>query len=233
MAKSLKRKITDKITIDIVPVNSSVDLQQRVWAINWFNYKKKWLYTLYNRLAVRNVIKVGGQLLFKGHNRQTLFGDETLARETLLVVTYPKIDNFLDMLTIKAFQVKSLLRVKAVKNFVFGFMKRVDTNTMNISRNTGTYLVWHYQGNIDKHLLRQLLDKYHLNLFFQGEKLAQLKRSEQGKEDVIPPLIMDGIVLLKPDSPPLQYKEFIDDETFNNICAGNKSNYVAIFDREK
>ncbi len=40
---------------------------------------------------------------------------------------YPKINDFLNMLMIKAFQIVSLLRVKAVKDFVFGFTKRMDS----------------------------------------------------------------------------------------------------------
>lgn len=233
MEQPLKRNLTDKVSVEILPVDSEKDLHERVWAINWFNYKRKWLYTLYNRLAAKHVIQVGGRLLFKGHRQRTLFGEETLARHTLLIVTYPKVDNFLDMLTIKAFQLKSLLRLKAVKKFVFGFTRRVDTETVaGVGKKSGAYLVWHYQGPIDVDSLRQLASKHNLQVFFYGKKIGQIKRSKQGKDDVIAPFFMDGIILLVADTSNA-YEEFVADSDFIQLADGNKTNYVAIFDRVK
>jgi len=233
MEQLLKRNLTDKISVEILPVDSEKDLHERVWAINWFNYKRKWLYTLYNRLAAKHVIQVGGRLLFKGHRQRTLFGEETLARHTLLIVTYPKVDNFLDMLTIKAFQLKSLLRLNAVKKFVFGFTRRVDTETVEgVGKKSGAYLVCHYQGVVDSDRLHQLAGKHNLQMFFHGKKTGQIKRSEQGKDEVIAPFFMDGIILLVADNSNA-YEEFVTDSDFIQLADGNKTNYVAIFDRVK
>ncbi len=63
---SLKRQLTKSISIEVIPVDGSKEINERVWAINWFNFKRKWLYNLYNLLASKYVVQVGGQLLFNG-----------------------------------------------------------------------------------------------------------------------------------------------------------------------
>ena len=229
----LRRDLTKTIAVEIVPEGEGDILTDRIWAIYWFNYKKKWLYTLYNRLAAPHVIKVGGELLFKGHNQKTLLGDSEWARQTLLIVTYPKIDNFLEMLTVKAFQLKSLLRVKAVKDFVFGFTKRIDlnkTDSSSIVRQNNSYLVFHYQGAFDQSKIYELAEEYNLQVFFHGAKMALLKRIEEGKEDVLAPFFMDGILLFNSDSAN-NYNDFVTSEKFKAICQDTTSCYAAIFDR--
>lgn len=78
----LSQQVTKTIKIEITPTHNEDISEERIWAINWFNYKNKWLYSLYNRLASPHVIKVGGQLLFKGHQVEQLSGSKDLARET-------------------------------------------------------------------------------------------------------------------------------------------------------
>ena len=231
----LKRDLTKTISVEIIPVGQGDIITDRIWAINWFNYRKKWLYGLYNRLAAPHVIKVGGQLLFKGHNQQILFGDEELSRQTLLIVTYPQIDNFLEMLTVKAFQLKSLLRVKAVKDFVFGFTKRLDKNEAAIMpkyNGTDSYLVYHYQGNAEQAKLYELARDNNVKVFFHGEKMARLKRIEVGKDDVLAPFFMDGIIVFEAENEEKVYN-FAASEAFLNHNMLNKSGFAAIFDRVK
>jgi len=178
----LSKKLTKTITVEIVPTTQGNIEEDRIWAINWFNYKQKWLYSLYNRLASPYVIKVGGQLLFKGHNIKSMFGSEDLARHTLLVVTYPKINNFLEMLTIKAFQLFSVLRVKAVQDFVFGFTRRVDSFASTSTPKfigSESYLVYHYTEDIEKWELYEAAREHDAKVYFHGEKIAQLKRIEE------------------------------------------------------
>ena len=233
--KPLKRDLTKTISVEIIPVGQGDINTDRIWAINWFNYRNKWLYTLYNRLAAPHVIKVGGQLLFKGHNQQTLFGDEALSRQTLLIVTYPGIDNFLEMLTVRAFQLKSLLRVKAVKDFVFGFTKRMDKNEVAIMpkyNGTDSYLVYHYQGNADQLKLFELAQDNNMKLFFHGEKMARLKRTEVGKDDVLAPFFMDGIIVFEAENEEL-VANFAASEAFLQHNMLNNSGFAGIFARVK
>jgi len=231
----LKRELTKTIDVEIIPIGRGDINTDRIWAINWFNYKKKWLYKLYNRLAAPHVIRVGGQLLFKGHNSQSLFGDEELSRQTLLIVTYPKIDDFLDMLTIKTFQLVGLLRVKAVKDFVFGFTRRVDkheTGIMPKYNGNDSYLVYHYQGNTNHDELYELAGENNVKVFFHGEKMAQLKRLEEGKDDILAPFFMDEIMVFEAENDK-RLADFADSSEFLQHKTLNSKSFVAIFSRVK
>ena len=231
----LRRDLTKTISVEIIPLGNGDVKTDRIWAINWFNYKKKWLYSFYNRLAAPHVIRVGGQLLFKGHNQSVLFGDEELARHTLLIVTYPKIDDFLDMLTIKAFQLISLLRVKAVQDFVFGFTKRKDKHdTASMPNNNGrdSYLVYHYQGNTDQEKLYEVAHSHNIKIFFHGEKMAQLKRLEEGKDDILAPFFMDGIIVFEGENDEI-LTCFAESSEFEQLKTLINKSFAALFFRVK
>jgi uncharacterized protein (DUF1330 family) len=229
----LRRDLTKTFSVEIIPFGNGDVKTDRIWVINWFNYKKKWLYSLYNRLAAPHVIRVGGQLLFKGHNQRVLFGDEDLARHTLLIVTYPNVDNFLDMLTIKAFQVVSLLRVKAVQDFVFGFTKRKDKHdTASMPNNSGSdsYLVYHYQGKANQEKLYELAHNHNVKIFFHGEKMAQLKRLEEGKDDILAPFFIDGIIVFEAENDEL-LTGFVNSNEFIQHKTLNDKSFAALFAR--
>ena len=174
-------------------------------------------------------------MLFKGHNQKTLLGEESYARHTLLIVTYPSIGKFLDMLLIKVFQLVSLLRVKAVKDFVFGFTKRLDvfesTSTPPIN-NKAFYFVFHFQGNSDQLAIHNLAESQGLKVYFSGEKIGQVKRFEKGKKPVVAPFFMDGIVVFETKSKNAIIT-FVESRGFTELINVNSSNYAAIFTRVK
>jgi uncharacterized protein (DUF1330 family) len=231
----LKRNLTKTISVEIIPAGRGNLATDRIWAINWFNYKIKWLYTLYNLLAAPHVIKMGGRLLFKGHLQRQLSGDKELARQTLLIVTYPKIDNFLEMLTIKAFQIKSLLRVKSVKGFVFGFTRRIDKNDTALPQKYSghnSYLVYHYIGSIESEPLYELARENRVKVFFHGEKIAQLKRIEEGKEDALAPFFMDGIMVFEAENEDA-IDNFTAKEGVSQIISPQRGSFAGIFSRDK
>ena len=232
---SLTRQLTETISIELIPANNSSELEGRIWAINWFDHKRKWLYNLYNKLASKYVVQVGGELHFKGHHQKTLLGKEEHKRQTLLIVTYPQASSFLSMLVIKAFQVVSLLRVKAVANFVFGFTKRVDpyetTHTPKLVSGNN-HLVFHYQGDTQSKALIKLAKKLFLGVYFVGERLAQIKRAEKGKPAVLAPFFMDGIAIFESVDIDLLIS-FTNSDEFTALTKENTSNYAAIFTRIK
>ncbi len=231
---SLNRQLTKSISIEIVPVDGRSKMNERVWAINWFDFKHKWLYNLYNRLASKYVVQVGGQLLFKGYHKKTLVGSSKLARQTLLIVTYPKIDDFLNMLMIKAFQMVSLLRVKAVKDFVFGFTERMDSYEYTSTPKYGNekYLVFHFQGGVEGSAIIELAAQNGIKIYFYGKKLAEVQREEAGKDPVKAPFFMDGIMVFEALSEN-KLEEFATSKNFNVLIRNNSTNYAAIFARDK
>ena len=192
-------RINSKTTIHITSSNDQSDLDKPLYAINWFNTKSKSLYNLYGALAFPHVKKVGGEVVFKGKVRETLQGDESLKRESLLIVRYPNADSFLGLFAQKLFLIKSMLRVKAVKDFIFGFVKMTDGTALSTQKPEK------YNG--DKSYLMQIIKRNlvdetpknniptGINLFFDGQKAAYIGRSSDGGEIMNGPFFIDRILI--------------------------------------
>lgn len=137
-AKIINKKISSGLEASVISAAPDTKLDQPLWAVNWFDLKKKWMYNLYNRLVLNHVLKIGGRPVFKGELVRTLIDNERLRRDMLLVVRYPKAESFLRMISSKVFQLKGLLRSSSVRHFQFGFMNRLD-QTQKTEGTTGSY----------------------------------------------------------------------------------------------
>ena len=122
----MRREITSTTTAILQPIGSAGRTSGPLYAINWFNTRWAWLYTLYNVLAARLLLKSGGRPVLKANHRKTIDGPASAERQVLLIVQYPSGDSFLDLLQNRMFQVVSLLRMLAVKDFSFVFHRRYD-----------------------------------------------------------------------------------------------------------
>lgn len=121
----MKRQITRGTTIVLEAVLNPDVLTQPLFAINWFNTRSRWLYHFYNMVASSSVFKVGAKVLLKGRVTETLSGSPENAREVLLIVNYPSGERFLDLLADRYFQLTSLLRMLAVRDFSFVMNRRL------------------------------------------------------------------------------------------------------------
>jgi uncharacterized protein (DUF1330 family) len=196
-------RISDKATIHISASDKQSDLNQPLYAINWFNTKSKKLYNLYGALAFPHVKKVGGEVVFKGKVTRALSGDESLKRESLLIVKYPSADGFLDLFSQKLFLIKSLLRVKVVKDFVFGFVRMAGgkvQSTQNTKKYNGnkSYLLHILKGH-SENKFSNIEYPEDINLFFDGRKAAYIGRSSDGGEVKNGPFFIDRIVIWEGD----------------------------------
>ena len=128
MTKTTSRSkwINKTTNVTLLSANPEALLDSTLWAINWFDLKSGWLYQLYNKVVVKHVKQVGGIPLFKGKLRKVIRDNHRLQREMILIVSYPKADAFLKMISNSGFQRKSILRLLSVKDFVFGFHERKD-----------------------------------------------------------------------------------------------------------
>lgn len=97
-----------------------------LFAINWFNTRWAGLYHFYNYLAASSLFRIGGRVFFKGRITETLRGDRSLGRKHLLIVNYPSAQAFLDLVAGRYFQVISVLRMLAVRDFSFVFHRRIN-----------------------------------------------------------------------------------------------------------
>jgi len=192
-------RISNKTTIHISTSGKQSDLEQPLYAINWFNTKSKKLYNLYAALAFSHVKKVGGEVVFKGKVKELLSGDKSLKRESLLIVKYPSADGFLALFSQKMFLIKSLLRVKAVKDFVFGFVKMTAGLVQPMQqpkKYTGnkSYLVHIVKEQSKADFLTDNLPEG-ANLFFDGLKTATVGRSENEEKVKQGPFFIERIII--------------------------------------
>jgi hypothetical protein len=128
---SLSENISNDREISIISISPKYNLIDPIWAINWFNLKNKRLYDFYNYLALPHLLFINAKPLFKGRLIRRIEGNDSDEREMLLIVDYPSPGSFLKMVKSKVFQFKGILRILAVKDVTFGFMKRQDDDGKN------------------------------------------------------------------------------------------------------
>ena len=150
------RQVTSKM--QLVLRGDEKHLTDNLFAINWFDTSPAWVYHLYNSLALGRLKKAGGKALFKGRILRRLSGDESLARQHLLIVNYPSADHFLNLVSDKLFQVISLLRMLSVRRFSFVMHERIDsaTNTVEPSEPSTFHAVLHFHSNTPESVVRQV-----------------------------------------------------------------------------
>ena len=148
---SITANIMAKLKVHITALYPDFKQQQPVYALNWFDTRWLWLYNLYNLLAAGSVLNVNGFPLFKARVQNTLYGEPKARRDVLLIVRYPSIEQFKSMLQSRYFQLVSMIRGAAVKNFTFAFSTRTDASnvqeTKQIQRisQSNAYAIHHYQ----------------------------------------------------------------------------------------
>jgi len=191
--------ITKNISVSVKENNRGSDLNQALYAINWFNTKVGWLYKFYNMLAVGSVLKVDGKPFFKGKTDRILMGDSKLHRQLLLIVRYPNANSFLKMISGKYFQMISLLRQGAVKDFTFGFATKRSKAKWKKKVEHLQYVLHHMQyDTLDLISIEKTLEesKTKARIFFIGEVNAHIHISNDDKLQQAP-CIIDGLLLFE------------------------------------
>ncbi len=204
--KSVRIGSGTKIHFTPSPADQLSNPGRPIYAVNWFDLKRPWLYNLYGLLAIPHVRKVDGRVHFKGLLKEKWEGKPELDRSNLLIVRYPDADSFLSMLTSKLFLLKSVLRIHAVKDFVFGFTRRMD-NGPDPAGKTGKYggsacyLVHIFSnesngnGMPDGDQIRSLRTENDQILHFYGIQTATLGRSKDGGKVKDSPFFIAGILV--------------------------------------
>ncbi|MEM7550962.1 MAG: hypothetical protein AAF363_14860 [Bacteroidota bacterium] len=200
MERSKSIKIIGDSKVVVSPANESTELDRPLYAINWFNLKRLWMYNLYNLLVASHLKKVNGKALYKGIGiKRILEEDPELDRRMLLVVYYPSADAFLKLVSNRLFLLKSVFRINSVKDFCIAFSKRFDKGekpkTSGLYKGDCFYMahVFH-KGSVDTAIeLPSLSDG--ITCLFHGEKTADIGR-QKGNEDVQnAPFPIEGVVV--------------------------------------
>ncbi|MCK5344380.1 MAG: hypothetical protein KAR20_13290, partial [Candidatus Heimdallarchaeota archaeon] len=142
--------------------------------------------------------------------RETLAGNEILKRASLLIVKYPSANGFLGLFTQKLFLIKSVLRVKSVTDFVFGFVKKTGGTSQSTAEvrklKRGISYLIHIIKSDDAILSYSKVDSHTgINLFFDGIKTAYVGRSSDTNEVKNGTFFIDRIMIWEaPDSDTLK-----------------------------
>ena len=200
------RDITGSIRAQIIGNPEEVD--SPLYAINWFNTRLAFVYHFYNLLAASRVFRIGAKVLFKGKCQQMIGGDAEMARQFLLIVNYPSGTRFMDLLADRIFQLVSVFRVMAVKEFSFVFHKRREVHqTPEAGQKfdaSECYAVLHLKnsanGTFDDRLtdLDRIAASQKSEIYFAGSMVGQvvLSNSSSGKQDPMS-FITDSTVVFK------------------------------------
>lgn len=231
-------QVTKDLEVSIISAGPGYGLNDPVWAINWFDVKSKWLYDFYNLLVIRHVINVGGRPHFKGKLVKRLIGESEYEREVLLIVNYPQPTSFLNMLMNKKFQLKSIIREMAVKDFTFGFMKRVDDGEPPKVRGKYDgkliYLVHHFKNNhklIDTPSIKEFAASRDIFTHFSGVKSALVGRKKSKGKLKTAPFLMDSMLIFGAFEVS-QFDDFISSSFYQDFISQNQNNYIGLFKRE-
>lgn len=122
------------------PTADDARLDETLYAINFLDRTRPWAYETYNVLAFPAARSVGARPLAKGVEGECWYGDASLARETLLIVSYGSADKFLRMASNPYFAVISAFRKLGLSHFQFGLSRRIDQATKRPRRRKGDLL---------------------------------------------------------------------------------------------
>lgn len=225
--KTITRNINDTITCNITSVIPENDLTTTVYAINWFDTKVTWMYHLYNILAKKSLKKIEGKLFFKGKVIKTIEGTLDNTRELLLIVEYPSPEKFLDLLSIKYFQLVSVLRILAVSRFSFGFTSCVEKN-QHLKNGKRYYYVHHFKTTDGQRYIIEMntiLRERKIGIIYSGviSSLLSSQKKEEKSDHIA--CLMDGIILIKTKSHD-DLVELLEDTKFLSQKTQLDSSYI-------
>jgi uncharacterized protein (DUF1330 family) len=231
--EEIKVQISKNKSVHIKSINENIPLDQAIYAINWFNTSRLWLYNLYNLLAGISVKKIGGIPVFKARVNESLYGEKTFKRDILLIVKYPTASHFKKLVEKLFFQLVSVLRLASVNKFTFGFTHRSSIHDLPLKQwsKTSSYVIHHYTSEQDiLKYLTPILEKHSIDVFYAG-RVSSLLYSGNGsiaKQQI--PCLMDGLVILESEDYS-KFKEAINSMAYQSLLSDTKSSYIASLER--
>ena len=237
---SIVADITGKIRVLITAQRADYEIDQPVYALNWFNSRWLMLYNFYNAIAARSVLKIGGVPFFKARVVDTLYGNEADYRSVVLIVRYPSVTNFKTMLQSRYFQLVSIVRGMAVAQFTFGFSTRSDSQDVGefndqfrISESK-VYAIHHYRSSdrLSEIAVRaaELAASHQVTLAFSSHVCARLYTQNGTNPPAAVETIMDGCMVLQADSR-THIDQWVASADCQELLATTDSSFIATLDR--
>jgi len=222
-------QLTSKNTVSIIAAAPNVDLNSEIYAVNWFDLKRPWLYEFYSQMAYPHVEEVDGRIHFKGLVTEKIKGPKENDRQLLLIVKYPSADHFLKMISNKMFLYKSMLRIKAVDYFTFGFTKRMDTGPPSLkipkAYDGDLYYFSHHFQTKDSpakslYDLQDIIAGWDVETHFMGFKAALVGRSSPQSKLRTQPFLIDGISVFASKNQE-KIHDLMKSQDFQSWCMGH------------
>jgi len=247
-AQDLTAKLIGSIRVHILPVIPGNAIDGHVYALNWFDTRWQWLYGFYNLLGEKSVRRVGGKAIFKGRTAETIYSSSAAEhsdrRDMLLIVRYPAVDAFRNMLESKYFQFVSLLRMFATRQFSFAFSRSLVNIIVGHKDQDlpSVYIVHHFRMNneISDNSLSQMqahtqratdiAKENSVSLCFSSEVMARLhlQKGESPTEAVA--TIMDGCMIFRAQDKN-DLIAMVESNAYRKIISGTQSSFLAFIDR--
>lgn len=236
-ATSIERQVTKGTKL--VVQGSKQALHNPLFAINWFDTRVSWIYHLYNHLSASRLYKIGGKVFFKGKVTRMIAGDASLARRYLLIVNYPSAEHFLDLAADRLFQLFSVLRIIAVKNFSFVMHQRIEGRQLMSDQRqpwaaSNAYALLHFVTNEPiadvVSTLREIASDDSIHVHFASQQAATL--AVQTGSDPIQnmPFVTQNVVILEA-SHASELAELVDGKKFRQLTSSFQNFYAGTVTR--
>jgi len=230
MEQEITEKIMGNTEAKIIARGPEYSLEDPVHAINWFDTRSLFLYNIYNLLASRSVFKVKGKPIVKGRISKTLHGEVNSRRDVLLIVSYPSPLNFLKMLKSTYFQLVSILRLFAVRNFTFSFTHpTTEVNAQPDPKKSKAYLIHHFNGPDISTEIVKLTKEHDINILYSGKLSSRVGTGTKDQIKMIP-CLLDGLVVLQAEDEKI-LEHFAARDDYKQIINQTESSYVGLFKR--
>ena len=229
----IRGRVTKKIDVLIRANQEGIDLNQQLYAINWFSTKVEWLYHFYNLLAVRSVIKIGGRAFFKAKVTETLVDDNNSRRDLILIVKYPGGQNFKSLMESTYFKMVSVFRMLSVTKFTFGFTHEMIADKSTSKTDELYYAIHHFKTegeaiSVLNQITEQLSDD--ISVQYSGHIVANLYSQEKGKDARQIPNLMDAVIILKSNTE-AALRTFFESTDYQSILKTLPSNHISFLNR--
>lgn len=233
---AISKQINSKMKIWIKSTGENDRLDGKLWAMNSLNLKSSLAYHLYLLLASPLAKKVGSRLVFKGKFNQLIEGDPRKTRSVLLIVRYENAHRFLDLVGNKLFQVFSLIRINAVKDFNFGFVQNLleSKNGRQYTRpdREKCFLSYHFSmsdaGQKELSAFIEAFSENDIEMVFAGIKAAEIGRETGGGQTQMMGLLFDGLCLFQADNFNI-FDNLMNNSQFVQFKNKQGDNYIAHF----
>ena len=231
--EELKTKVTKSTDILLRAKDKGINLNDPIYAINWFATKAEWMYHFYNKLANKSVVKIGGKALFKGKVTETILDEYNGDRDLILIVQYPSGPQFMKLFESLYFKLVSLIRILAVKNFTFGFTHKQHFNESSQLEDGLHYALHHFKAEkISPEFFSDLstLLNDHATIKYSGKMVAHLFSKEKNQPEEAIESIMDGLIILESESEE-ELRKIIQSEGYKKLTEPLDASYIGLLKR--